>query len=154
MTNIRRIVALGVVVLVGTLLAACGGSESKHGEALHCYVGGTMRPVMEKLAKLYEALKIREAGLELDVLNMDVLFTEGQYDSVVENGITQARAFSDAVSVTGVVLTKLDGTAKGGIAIAVERELDIPIKYIGVGEGMDDLVPFVPDDFVEALITS
>lgn len=52
------------------------------------------------------------------------------------------------------MLTKLDGTAKGGIAIAVEHELGIPIKYIGVGEGMDDLIPFVPEDFVEALIAS
>lgn len=69
-----------------------------------------------------------------------------------QNGIAQARAFTEAVGVTGVVLTKLDGTSRGGIAIAVEGELGIPVKFIGVGEGMDDLVPFVPEEFVEALL--
>jgi fused signal recognition particle receptor len=69
-----------------------------------------------------------------------------------QNGIAQAKEFSDAVGVTGVVLTKLDGTSRGGIAIAVERELEIPVKFIGVGEGMHDLIPFVPEDFVEALV--
>jgi fused signal recognition particle receptor len=68
-----------------------------------------------------------------------------------QNGLTQARQFTDAVAVTGVVLTKLDGTAKGGIVVAIERELGIPVKLVGLGEGAEDLVPFDSKSFVEAL---
>jgi len=68
-----------------------------------------------------------------------------------QNGLTQARQFTDAVQVSGVVLTKLDGTAKGGIVVAIERELGIPVKLVGLGEGPDDLVQFDPGSFVEAL---
>jgi fused signal recognition particle receptor len=68
-----------------------------------------------------------------------------------QNGLTQARQFLDAVGVTGVVLTKLDGTAKGGIVIAIQRELGLPVKLVGLGEGPDDLVPFNADEFVDAL---
>jgi len=69
-----------------------------------------------------------------------------------QNGLVQARQFTDAVSVTGVVLTKLDGTAKGGIVVAIQRELGVPVKLIGLGEGPDDLVPFEPAAFVAALL--
>ncbi|HVA03505.1 MAG TPA: signal recognition particle-docking protein FtsY [Acidimicrobiales bacterium] len=68
-----------------------------------------------------------------------------------QNGLTQARQFLDAVGVTGVVLTKLDGSAKGGIVIAIQRELGLPVKLVGIGEGPDDLVPFDADEFVAAL---
>jgi len=68
-----------------------------------------------------------------------------------QNGLTQARQFLEAVGVTGVVLTKLDGSAKGGIVIAIQRELGLPVKLVGLGEGPDDLVPFDPDEFVDAL---
>ena len=68
-----------------------------------------------------------------------------------QNGLTQARQFLEAVGVTGVVLTKLDGTAKGGIVVAIQRELGLPVKLVGIGEGPDDLVPFEPDQFVDAL---
>jgi fused signal recognition particle receptor len=71
-----------------------------------------------------------------------------------QNGLTQARQFADAVDVTGVVLTKLDGTAKGGIVIAVERELFVPVKLVGLGEGPDDLVDFDSGAFVDALLSS
>ena len=64
----------------------------------------------------------------------------------------QAKQFTEAVDVTGIVLTKLDGTAKGGIVIAVQRELGLPVKLVGLGEGVDDLVPFDPDAFVDALL--
>jgi fused signal recognition particle receptor len=67
------------------------------------------------------------------------------------NGLAQAREFTKAAAVTGLVLTKLDGTAKGGVAVAVVRELGVPIRYVGVGEQADDLLPFDPDDFVEGL---
>jgi fused signal recognition particle receptor len=68
-----------------------------------------------------------------------------------QNGLTQARQFTEAVDVTGVVLTKLDGSAKGGIVLAIQSELGIPVKLVGLGETADDLVPFDPDEFVEAL---
>jgi len=69
-----------------------------------------------------------------------------------QNALVQARQFTDAVGVTGVVLTKLDGTAKGGVVVAIQRELGVPVKLVGLGEGPDDLVPFDPEDFVEALL--
>ncbi len=71
-----------------------------------------------------------------------------------QNGLTQARQFADAVDVTGIVLTKLDGTAKGGIVVAVERELFVPVKLVGLGEGPDDLVDFDSAAFVDALLAS
>src|SRR5262249_59616436 len=69
-----------------------------------------------------------------------------------QNGVQQARLFTDAVGVTGVVLTKLDGSAKGGIAIAIAKELGLPVKLVGVGEGLDDLRPFDARDFARALV--
>ncbi len=69
-----------------------------------------------------------------------------------QNGLIQARQFKEAAGITGIVLTKLDGTAKGGIAIAIARELGVPVKYAGVGEGMDDLKPFDAMEFAQALI--
>ncbi len=69
-----------------------------------------------------------------------------------QNGITQTEVFTEAVGVSGIVLAKMDGTAKGGIALAVERRLGIPVKFIGVGEGVDDLLPFHPEPFVDALL--
>jgi fused signal recognition particle receptor len=71
--------------------------------------------------------------------------------TVGQNGLTQARQFMEASGVTGVVLTKLDGTAKGGVAVAIAQDLKLPIRYVGVGEGIDDLIPFSPDDYVTAL---
>ena len=69
-----------------------------------------------------------------------------------QNGLIQAKQFKEIAGVTGIVLTKLDGTAKGGIVIAVADELQIPVKYVGVGEGIDDLMPFEARAFVEELI--
>ncbi len=100
--------------------------------------------LMDELGKLARVLR-REAG-EIGEVLLVLDGTTGQ------NGIGQARSFADAVGVTGIVLTKLDGTAKGGVVIAVEQELDIPVKFIGVGEGVHDLVPFEPKAFVEALL--
>jgi len=69
-----------------------------------------------------------------------------------QNGLVQAKEFTDAVEVTGLVLTKLDGTAKGGVVVAVQRQLSLPVKLVGLGEGPDDLVPFDPEQFVDALL--
>jgi fused signal recognition particle receptor len=71
--------------------------------------------------------------------------------TVGQNGVNQARAFMDTAGVNGIVLTKLDGTAKGGIAVAIANDLKLPIRYVGVGEGLDDLVPFSADEYVDGL---
>ena len=105
----------------------------------------TKTNLMEELRKLRRVLE-REGGQVREVL-LVLDATTGQ------NGLAQARQFTDAVGVTGVVLTKLDGTAKGGIVIAVQRELGIPVKLVGLGEGAHDLAPFDPDAFVDALLS-
>jgi fused signal recognition particle receptor len=94
---------------------------------------GKIKRVVEKQSPVTETLLVLDA-------------TTGQ------NGIVQARVFTQAVDVTGVVLTKLDGTAKGGIVVSVQRELGIPVKLIGLGEGADDLAPFEPQAFAEGLV--
>jgi fused signal recognition particle receptor len=104
----------------------------------------SQKNLMDELGKIVRVLE-REASKISEVL----LVLDG---TTGQNGIAQAKAFTDSVGVTGAVLTKLDGTSRGGIAIAVERELGIPVKFIGTGEGMHDLIPFVPEDFVEALL--
>ena len=71
--------------------------------------------------------------------------------TVGQNGVTQAREFAAVAGVTGVVLTKLDGTARGGVAVAIAHDLGLPIRFVGVGEGIDDLLPFSPDDYLQAL---
>jgi fused signal recognition particle receptor len=105
----------------------------------------TKSNLMEELRKLRRVLE-REGGQIREVL-LVLDATTGQ------NGLAQARQFTDAVGVTGVVLTKLDGTAKGGIVIAVQRDLGIPVKLVGLGEGPHDLAPFDPDAFVDALLS-
>lgn len=104
----------------------------------------SQKNLMDELTKVVRVLE-REASAIGEVL----LVLDG---TAGQNGIAQAKQFSEAVGVTGIVLTKLDGTSRGGIAIAIEQELEIPVKFIGVGEGMQDLIPFVPKDFVEALL--
>ena len=69
-----------------------------------------------------------------------------------QNGLSQARVFAETIPVEGLILTKLDGTSKGGIVVAVQRELGVPVKLVGLGEGPDDLAPFEPAVFVDALI--
>ena len=72
--------------------------------------------------------------------------------TVGQNGLVQARIFAETVDITGVVLTKLDGTAKGGIVFQVQEELGVPVKMVGLGEGVDDLAPFEVEGFVDALL--
>lgn len=102
--------------------------------------------LMDELSKVARVLR-REAG-DLDEVLLVIDGTTGQ------NAIAQARSFSEAVGVTGIVITKLDGTAKGGVVVAIERELDLPVKFIGVGEGVEDLIRFDPQEFVDALLAS
>lgn len=95
---------------------------------------GKVKRVIEKHGPVNEVLLVLDA-------------TTGQ------NGLVQARVFAEVVDVTGIALTKLDGTAKGGIVVAVQRELGVPVKLVGLGEGPDDLAPFEPEAFVDALLS-
>jgi len=94
---------------------------------------GKVKRVIEKISPVTEVLLVLDA-------------TTGQ------NGLVQARVFAEVVEVTGIVLTKLDGSAKGGIVVAVQKELGVPVKFIGLGEGADDLAPFDPGEFVDGLL--
>jgi fused signal recognition particle receptor len=103
----------------------------------------TKQGLMDELGKVKRVVE-RHGAVDEVLLVLDA--TTGQ------NGLIQARVFSEVVDVTGIVLTKLDGTAKGGIVIAVQRELGVPVKLVGLGEGADDLAPFEPETFVDALL--
>lgn len=99
--------------------------------------------LMDELGKISRVIT-KEAPLTEVLLVLDA--TTGQ------NGLNQARVFAEVAGVTGIVLTKLDGTAKGGIVVAVQRELGVPVKLVGLGEGPDDLAPFDPEEFVDGLL--
>jgi fused signal recognition particle receptor len=103
----------------------------------------TKTGLMDELGKVKRVI---EKSAEVDEVLLVIDATTGQ------NGLTQARVFAEVINVTGLVLTKLDGTAKGGIVIAVQRELGVPVKLVGLGEGPDDLAPFDPEEFVDALL--
>jgi fused signal recognition particle receptor len=106
----------------------------------------TQSNLMDELAKVRRVIEAKLAGAPHETL-LVVDATTGQ------NGLQQARLFGEAVGVTGVALTKLDGSAKGGIAVAIAHELGLPVKLVGVGEGLDDLRPFDPRDFARALVS-
>jgi fused signal recognition particle receptor len=103
----------------------------------------TKTGLMDELGKISRVIS-RHATVDEVLLVLDA--TTGQ------NGLRQARVFAEVVNVTGIVLTKLDGTAKGGIVVAVQRELGVPVKLVGLGEGPDDLAPFEPEAFVDAIL--
>ncbi|MDQ1684041.1 MAG: fused signal recognition particle receptor [Frankiaceae bacterium] len=103
----------------------------------------TKQGLMDELGKVKRVVE-RQGAVDEVLLVLDA--TTGQ------NGLVQARVFAEVVDVTGIVLTKLDGTAKGGIVIAAQRELGVPVKLVGLGEGPDDLAPFEPEAFVDAIL--
>jgi fused signal recognition particle receptor len=105
----------------------------------------TKSNLMEELRKVRRVAEKGTGTVTEVLLVLDA--TTGQ------NGLVQAREFTNAVDVTGVVLTKLDGSAKGGIVLAIQHELHIPVKLVGLGESAGDLVEFDPDEFVEALLS-
>lgn len=126
---------------------AASSAKAKNADLLICDTAGRLhnkKNLMSELAKIERVLDReypqahRETLLVLDA-------TTGQ------NAIAQAKTFADTVALSGIVLTKLDGTAKGGVVIAVKEMLGIPVRFIGVGEGIDDLQPFDADDFAKAL---
>jgi fused signal recognition particle receptor len=105
----------------------------------------TQQPLMDELRKVRKVIAAQAPGAPHETL-LTIDATTGQ------NGLRQALLFRDAVDVDGIVLTKLDGTAKGGIALAIAQELGVPVKLIGIGEALEDLRPFDPDDFARALL--
>ena len=128
---------------------AVAAAKARNADVLICDTAGRLhnkKNLMEELRKIYRILEKEypEAYLETLVV-LDG--TTGQ------NALVQARQFAEVANVTGIILTKMDGTAKGGIAVAGQAELGIPVKYIGVGEKMEDLQRFDPDQFVKALFT-
>ena len=106
----------------------------------------TKTNLMDELSKVRRVAEKGAGTVTETLLVIDA--TTGQ------NGLVQARQFAEAVDVTGIVLTKLDGSARGGIVVAVQDDLGIPVKLVGVGEGVDDLVPFDPEEFVDALFAA
>jgi fused signal recognition particle receptor len=105
----------------------------------------TQQHLMEELRKVRKVIDRQEPGAPHETL-LTIDATTGQ------NGLRQALLFREAVDVTGIALTKLDGTAKGGIALAIAQELGVPVKLIGIGEALEDLRPFDPDDFARAIL--
>ena len=104
----------------------------------------TKQPLMAELQKVKRVIAKAGAPVTETLLVLDA--------QTGQNGIAQARAFTDAVDLTGVVLTKTDGSARGGVVLAVREELDLPIRYVGVGEGLHDLRPFDPESFADRLL--
>ena len=130
------------------LFDALQAAKARHVDVVLCDTAGRLHNKANLMAELHKLSKIidrecpgcaRETLLVLDA-------TTGQ------NGLIQARTFKETAGLTGIVLTKLDGTAKGGIVVAIARELGVPVKFAGVGEGIEDLRPFDPKAYVEAII--
>jgi fused signal recognition particle receptor len=127
---------------------AVKAAEARHSDVLLVDTAGrlhTKQPLMDELGKVKRV--IEKAGAEVGETLLVLDAQTGQ------NGIAQARAFTEAVEVTGVVLTKTDGSAKGGVVLAVREELGVPIRFVGVGEGADDLRPFEAEAFAERLLS-
>lgn len=126
-----------------------GAAKARGADVVICDTAGRLhnkKNLMDELAKINRVIdrELPDAAKEV-LLVLDA--TTGQ------NAVNQAREFKNAAGITGIVLTKLDGTARGGVVLAVRQDLDVPVKYIGVGEGIDDLQPFDPEAFAASLFT-
>ena len=125
----------------------CVSTRSKGADVLICDTAGRLhnkKNLMDELGKIYRVIERELPGARKEVL-LVLDATTGQ------NAVNQAEEFNNAAQITGIVLTKLDGTAKGGIVITIREKLGIPVKFVGVGEGIDDLQPFNAQDFADAL---
>ena len=122
-------------------------AKAKNADVIICDTAGRLhnkKNLMDELAKIYRII-----GRELPEASLETLLV---LDAATgQNAVNQAREFKSVADITGIVLTKLDGTAKGGIVIAIHNELDIPVKYVGVGEGIDDLLPFNAKEFADGI---
>jgi len=125
---------------------AMAAASSRHADLVLVDTAGrlhTKANLMEELKKLRRIVDRSPGACKEVLLVVDA--------STGQNGLVQAKQFADAVDVTGIVLTKLDGTAKGGIVLAIQSELGLPVKVVGVGEGVGDLIEFDPSEFASAL---
>ena len=132
-------------VVFDTISAA----KARGTDVIVCDTAGRLhnkKNLMDELSKINRVIDRELPGAAKEVL-LVLDATTGQ------NAVNQAREFKNAAGITGSVLTKLDGTARGGVVLAVKQDLDVPVKYIGVGEGIDDLQPFDPEDFARSLFT-
>ncbi len=126
---------------------AIAAGKARKRDVILVDTAGRLHTRVNLMAELEKIARI--AGREVEGAPHEVLLV---LDATVgQNGLTQAREFMAAAGVTGIILTKLDGTAKGGIAVAIAHDLKLPIRYVGVGEAIDDLVPFSPEEYVDAL---
>ena len=126
---------------------AIQAAKSRGCDVIICDTAGRLHNksnLMRELEKISRVIDRELPGADRETL-LVLDATTGQ------NALMQAKSFKESVPITGLVLAKLDGTAKGGIVIAIKRELDVPVRFICVGEGIDDLLPFEPDDFAKAL---
>ena len=127
---------------------AAAAAKSRHADVLICDTAGRLqnkKNLMNELSKLFRILEKEFPDARREVL-LVLDATTGQ------NALQQARLFSESAPITGIILTKLDGTAKGGVVISIASEMQIPVKYIGVGEKIEDLQPFRPKEFLQALL--
>ncbi|HPU57924.1 MAG TPA: signal recognition particle-docking protein FtsY [Candidatus Avimonas sp.] len=130
-------------VVYDTIAAA----KARKADIIICDTAGRLhnkKNLMDELAKINRVISRELPDADKEVL-LVLDATTGQ------NAVNQAREFKNAAGITGIILTKLDGTAKGGVVLAIREELGIPVKFVGVGEGLDDLQPFVPDEFADGL---
>ncbi len=128
---------------------ACSAAKARGAEVLICDTAGRLhnkKNLMDELAKINRVIEreLPEASKEV-LLVLDA--TTGQ------NALSQAKLFSEVADITGIILTKLDGTAKGGVIVPIMKEQSLPVKFIGVGEGIEDLQPFKPFDFCKVLFS-
>lgn len=126
---------------------ACNAAKARNTDILICDTAGRLHNKKNLMAELNKIARVIEK--ELPGASKEVLLvldaTTGQ------NALSQAKLFSETADITGIILTKLDGTARGGVVVAISKEQQIPVKFIGVGEGVDDLQEFNPGDFARAL---
>ena len=126
---------------------AIAAAKARHADILICDTAGRLhnkKNLMEELKKINRIIDREYPEAKRETL----IVLDG---TTGQNALVQAKQFKEAADITGIVLTKLDGTAKGGIAIAIQSELSVPVKYIGIGEKIEDLQKFDADDFVDAL---
>ena len=129
------------------LFDACRSAKAKGVDVLICDTAGRLhnkKNLMDELAKMNRVVEREMAGVRHETfLVLDA--------ATGQNAVNQARAFSEVAGITGIILTKLDGSSKGGIIVSICEELGIPVRLVGVGEGINDLQPFVPEEYVRAL---
>ncbi|MBQ3124734.1 MAG: signal recognition particle-docking protein FtsY [Clostridia bacterium] len=129
---------------------ACNAAKARGADILICDTAGRLHNKKNLMAELEKINRVISRELP-DVSRENLLVLDA---TTGQNAVSQAKLFSEVSELTGIVLTKLDGTAKGGIVISIAKEQSLPVKFIGVGEGIDDLQTFIPEDFAKALFDS